>query len=241
MKSKFITLFLLLSAVSCSNDNNNVLQRLNEAPATVREVQGANSLFVLELANNTNGLYGAYVVPSTALLAEYKEDGLSVLISGNVTNNYAAIDGYISEGKGNTVTIDGLYNTVEVTAMSKNDEVPYKNCIPEGVYIDQIYLEGIGYLFIDFIPDEFQKCENMMYITYNRTDDLIAFSADHTEVNYSGNICNFPDFAKELEISSMGTPIYYRGILHVTGMYLSIPPYIGGDLILTNMTISNNK
>ena len=125
MKSKFITLFLLLSAVSCSNDNSNVLQRLNEAPATVREVQGANSLFVLELANNTNGLYSTYVVPSPALPAEYKEDGLSVLISGDVTNNSVAIDGYISENEENTVTLNGLYNTVEVTAMNEIIEIPF--------------------------------------------------------------------------------------------------------------------
>ena len=124
MKSKFITLLLLLFAVSCSNDNNNVLQRLNEAPATVREVQGANSLFVLELANNSNGLYSEYIVPSSALSAEYKEDGLSVLISGDVTNNSVAIDGYISEDKGNTVTLNGLYNTVEVTAMNEIIEIP---------------------------------------------------------------------------------------------------------------------
>ena len=113
---------LLLFAVSCSNDNNNVLQRLNEAPATVREVQGANGLFVFELPNNSNGLYSAYIVPSPALPAEYKEDGLSVLISGDVTNNFVAIDGYISEDKGNTITLDGLYNTVEIRTMSVQDQ-----------------------------------------------------------------------------------------------------------------------
>jgi hypothetical protein len=121
---KIIAILLLVFAVSCSNDNN-IVQKLTQAPAIVREVKGANDLFVFDLQNSNNGLYSQYIVPSAALPADYKQDGLPVLISGDVTNNSVAIDGYISESKGNNITLSGKYNTVEVTTMSKNEGETY--------------------------------------------------------------------------------------------------------------------
>ena len=119
MKKIIIFTLGLLLAASCSKDNGNIVKRLNNAPAIIREVKGTNGLFVFELSNNDNGLYSQYVVPNGTLPAEYKEDGLSVFISGDVTSNYVAIDGYISENqnKGNTITLNGNYNAIELRTM----------------------------------------------------------------------------------------------------------------------------
>ena len=140
MKKVIIFTLGLLFVASCSNDNDNIVKRLAQEPATVREVKGANNLFVFELPNNDNGLYSQYVVPSGALPAEYKEDGLQVFISGDVTSNYVAIDGYISESKENyselcahcdsvvniTINLNGNYNIFELRTMVA-DENDYSN------------------------------------------------------------------------------------------------------------------
>jgi hypothetical protein len=91
---------------------------LAQAPAIVREAKGANNLFVFDLQNSNSGLYSSYIVPSAALPADYKQDGLPVLINGDVTNNSVVIDGYISESEGSNITLSGQYNTVEVTTMN---------------------------------------------------------------------------------------------------------------------------
>ena len=126
----------------------------------------------VELANNSNGLYSAYVVPSATLPAEYKEDGLSVLISGDVTNNSVAIDGYISESEGNAVTLNGLYNTVEVTAMITS----------------LLSLEGTKWklvtLLVPFTPDgpiwyDYSKYD----IVYEfRTNNVLTVSGETTDI-----------------------------------------------------------
>ena len=118
MKNFKILLFLFV--VACSNDNN-IVQRLAQEPAIVREVKGANNLFVLDLQNANSGLCSSYIVPNTTLPADYKKDGLPVFISGDVTSNFVAVDGYISENDGNTITLNGKYNKVELTTMNVKD------------------------------------------------------------------------------------------------------------------------
>jgi len=120
---------------------------------------------------------------------------------------------------------------------NKNDVsvVPYKECTNES-FIDTISMEGVGYLFVDSIPAELQKENNVMYIIYNKEDNLAAFSVAYpTEAIYNGNICNFPDFAKEWEIPVEGKQIYYKGELYVAGIFWSVPPHIGGNLILVTL------
>ena len=117
MKNFLILLFLFV--IACTNDNN-IVQRLAQEPAIVREVKGASNLFVLDLQNANSGLYSSYIVPNTTLPANYKKDGLLVLISGDVTSNSVAVDGYIAESEGNIITINGKYNMIEVTTVSKN-------------------------------------------------------------------------------------------------------------------------
>ena len=124
MKKISILTLGLLFAVACSNDNDNIVKRLAQEPATVREVKGANNLFVLDLSNTNNGLYSQYIVPNGALPAEYKQDGLSAFISGNVTNNTVAINGYILDDIGNSVILNGIYNTFDVKTMSES--IPFE-------------------------------------------------------------------------------------------------------------------
>ena len=114
--------------------------------------------------------------------------------------------------------------------------VPYKRCIYEEDYMDTVSIEGAGYLFINSIPAGLQKEENVMYIIYNKEDNSATFSAVYpTEAIYNGNICNFPNFAKEWKIPSDGKQIYYKGELYVTGRYAAWPPHTGGNLILTTL------
>ena len=260
MKAQLIfILALLLSAVSCSNDNSKVLQRLNEAPATVREIQGANNLFVIELANNTNGLYSEYIVPSSALSAEYKEDGLSVLISGDVTNNFVAIDGYVSEGKGNTVTLTGQYNALELTTINKNEgDVSFYLC-QLGTNTDTLPIKGEAYLFNDSIPnfmktevmEKYEKSGYAAWIVYETINELVHGTDFMVMMSERGvykiatlylytpadmgryYICNYPDFAREWKVPEIGQKVYYEGKAIYLGGYASNPTRSGYDLGLT--------
>ena len=138
----------------------------------------------------------------------------------------------ISQEEVNVIFING----VQFYCYNENYsvEIPYVECVHEGDYMDTVHMEGIGYLFVNSIPAELQKDNDVMYIIYNKENNSTAFSAAYpTEALYNGNICNFPDFAKEWEIPTEGKQIYYKGELHVTGMYASWPPLVGGDLILT--------
>ena len=123
---------MLLFVVACSKDNN-IVQRLAQEPAIVREVKGASNLFVFDLLNENNGLYSSYIVPSTALPAEYKQDGLYVVISGDVTSNSIAIDSYIADDDGNSITLNSRYNNFELTDISlyRGGDVAYKPCLCE--------------------------------------------------------------------------------------------------------------
>ncbi|MDL2256754.1 InlB B-repeat-containing protein [Bacteroidales bacterium OttesenSCG-928-I14] len=112
-------------------------------------------------------------------------------------------------------------------------EIPRIECEHEGVYIDTTKMEGIACLFVNTIPVELKKEDNIMYIIYNKEDNLVTYSLHTADAFYEGNICNFPDFAKEWEIPIGGKQIYYEGELYVNGIYWSAPPYISGDLILT--------
>ncbi|GEM_PF-1612199 len=127
-------------------------------------------------------------------------------------------------------------NKLEITP--ETSEVPRVECVHEGDYIDTINMEGIGYLFVNSIPAELQKDNDVMYIVYNQEDNLATFSAVHpADALYDGKICNFPDFAKKWKIPVEGKLIYYKGELYVTGGFFSWPPNIGGDLILTTLKL----
>jgi len=113
-------------------------------------------------------------------------------------------------------------------------EIPYVECAHEGSYLNTINLEGTGLMFVDSVPVKLQNKKGIMYIIYDREQDVATFSADYTpKAQYNGNICNFPDFAKKWKISSGGKQIYYQGKLYETGVYPMGIPIIGGDMILT--------
>jgi len=142
----------------------------------------------------------------------------------------------ISQDKVNVIFINGVQVYCYNGNGNNEGDVPYKECTHEDDYMHTIQMKGAGYLFINFIPVELQKENNVMYIIYNQEDHSTTFSARYpTEAIYNGNICNFPDFAKEWEIPTDGKQIYYEGELYVTGMYADWPPHTGGDLILTTL------
>ena len=210
----FSILLTLLVVSACSNDNNNVLQRLNDEPAIVREVKGANNLFVFDLLNYNNSLYSSYIVPSNALPVEYKEDGLSVIISGDVTTNSLAIDGYISEGKGNSVILGGKYNMFELITMSKNEgEIYYVVGYDGNREIDnhKETAKSGGYLFISENLKDSLYANNLIfegdvYRYGDLLDGIIDFPME--SMTYNGTYCGerfFPEeyrFAFKVQINS---------------------------------------
>jgi len=146
-------------------------------------------------------------------------------------------------------TINGiLQNEVNVIFINGvqvycyNEEIPYVECVHEGDYMDTVHMEGIGYLFVNSIPAELQKDNNVMYIIYDKENNSTTFSSVYSFStlpairNLNGNICNFPDFAKEWEISTEGKKIYYKGEFYVGGGY-NYPFHMFGDLILTTFKI----
>jgi hypothetical protein len=106
-------------------------------------------------------------------------------------------------------------------------------------YIDTNNLNGTGYVFLNSVPSELQNKKNVTYIIYNETTHLATFSADYPEASYNGDILNFSEFTTGWKIPDEGMQIDYAGRLYQLGIYLSVPPMIGGLLILT--TLKNNE
>jgi hypothetical protein len=102
-------------------------------------------------------------------------------------------------------------------------------------YIDTNDLSGTGYVFADSVPSELQDKKNIMYIIYNETTHSATFSAVYPEAFYNGDILNCTKFTKGWEIPAEGIQINYAGILYQMGIYWSVPPRIGGYLVLTRL------
>jgi hypothetical protein len=73
-----------------------------------------------------------------------------------------------------------------------------------------------------------------MYIIYNEITHSATFSVDCPEAFYNGDILNFFEFTKGWKIPVEGIQINYAGILFQLGIYWSMPPRIGGYLVLTS-------
>jgi predicted nucleic-acid-binding Zn-ribbon protein len=104
----------------------------------------------------------------------------------------------------------------------------------ESGFVDTNELSGTGYVFADSVPTELQNKKNIMYIIYNKTTHSANFSAVYPEAFYNGDILNFSEFTKGWEIPVEGIQINYAGILYQLGIYWSMPPRIGGYLVLTS-------
>ena len=243
-KTKFISSLLLMFAVACSNENN-VLQILQNEFAIVREVKGTNNLFVFDLQSDNTGLYSSYIVPSNTLHAEYKEDGLSVFISGDITNNSIAIDGYVSEGKGSSVTLSGKYNMFEITTMSKGEggKVPFKACPCENQPLTEVQFPlGIeAYLFREPVTEQMLReppLRKQWIVFDSETGNAYLWiqSGIPGSVPGIGRICNFPDFAKEWDIPETGLKVYFEGLTYEICQGGCLGNVNCFDLILTNLT-----
>ena len=122
-----------------------------------------------------------------------------------------------------------------------DDNVSYAICPHEGGYMDTTKVEGYAYLFNDSIPEliniELQKNWNTFdstaWIIYNRNTNAAILYASSKKERSTGNICNYPEFARQWQIPLDGQQVYYKGINFKTGEYLSAPASVGYDVVLT--------
>ena len=215
MKKIFILTLGLLFAASCSNDNDNIVKSLDNEPVTVREVQGANDLFVFELPNTNAGLPNSYIVPSSTLSAEYKQDGLFTFISGNVTNNSVVINGYILDDIGNSVTLNGNYNTVEVKTMSE--------LIPFTEY--SLYETGCWWT-------NYEQNKVIIINSEEELDKHIACSGSDTypEIDFSKHTLLFASGSTSYGVSNVSGKVYY-----ISGKYV-----LNVEVLLNDTTAISN-
>jgi hypothetical protein len=200
MKIMKFFLPLLLLAVSCSNDNDKVVQTLDNEVAIVREVKGATGLFIFDLSSHSSGLYTSYIVPAGTLLAEFAKDGFPVVISGNITNNTIAVNGFILNGDGNETSLNGRYNTLELTTMSETTLLKGTKWKLAGIVDSQTSS------LKELEPKECKKCYTLIFdtdstfLTYTGSNDLgggyIIDCAKHSfQITYFGGtkVCEIDD------------------------------------------------
>ena len=108
------------------------------------------------------------------------------------------------------VVLTGSFYSCEKKAEA-GSEVPFKPCPCEVERSGLAQFHGEAYLFKDSIPLEFQRSsEDDIIIWYSEIDQVTFFRQFH------GNICNFPDFAKEWAILQNGCKVYLKGIMYPT-------------------------
>lgn len=103
----------------------------------------------------------------------------------------------------------------------------------EGSYLNILKLQGNGRLFLDSIPVKLVSQNNVTLIVYYPEQDSAIFKLSNPEAIYNAEICNFPDYAKHWEIPLQGKTFSFEGDFYEEGRYLSVPPYIGGKMVLT--------
>ncbi|GHT65201.1 hypothetical protein AGMMS50239_24440 [Bacteroidia bacterium] len=128
-----------------------------------------------------------------------------------------------------------LYKQVSTEDLSENNNKKVK-------------LEGHAYLFINSVSDETmgklqqERDESgiVAWMVYNNQTNSATLHILSQKENSTSIIKNYPEYAKQWEVSSAGQKIYYRGDAIWTGAYLSVPPFVGYDLELTLLEKSKN-
>jgi hypothetical protein len=100
-------------------------------------------------------------------------------------------------------------------------------------YVDTIYLQGNGYLFLNAIPSELESQNNVAFVVYFPEQDNAIFRAMYPDAIYNADICNFHDYAKHWEIPLQGKAFSFKGDFYEEGRYLSVPAHVGGKMVLT--------
>jgi hypothetical protein len=128
-----------------------------------------------------------------------------------------------------------------IEANETEGDLPYLACPHEGEYLDTVKLVGEAYLFNDSVPDlakiELQEkrttSDFVAWIIYNQDIDVATLYTSSSKEESSSIICNYPEFAKHWNISLNGQNVHFEGTMYKTGEYLSVPPIVGYDMILT--------
>jgi hypothetical protein len=86
--------------ISCATcENKEIIMVLDNEPAHIKEITfpatDVFGFFAFELDVQYNGIHGKFIVPCSKIPDEYHIDGLSVKISGNITNCIHSIDDYL--------------------------------------------------------------------------------------------------------------------------------------------------
>jgi hypothetical protein len=136
----------------------------------------------------------------------------------------------------------GMSSCESIKSNDENIPISYTSCNYEETYSDTIMMDGISYLFNDSIPkrieNELRQEGNSDYaawIVYVRgIDTATLYIVSKKEISTS-TICNYPEFAKKWKTPFNGLQVYYAGTALETGRYLSVPPMVGYNFILTTL------
>jgi len=126
-----------------------------------------------------------------------------------------------------------------------DENVPYQEvCDEHLICIRTFELIGVLDFYTDSIPEQLKNNIFAKYMIYDRKNDKGSVQIyDDMVTNVpvmflcNGNICNFPDFAKEWRIPSEGIKIYYKGTFYYRGGYDSSPVKKFGSLVLETLVI----
>ena len=114
-------------------------------------------------------------------------------------------------------------------------------------YLGEYEVKGKAHLFHSEISDlqqEEMMKERMLtghvaWIVFSPTTDFAVLNILSEKETSTSTICNFEEYANFEEYLDgtgayqEGMEVYYEGIAYETGRYLTVPPHVGYNLVLT--------
>jgi hypothetical protein len=233
------------SAATFSNTSWKLAGFMNVAAGTLTEAEpkDCEECFTLSFEtdstftgkSSTNELYGEYAL-------DYQTSTIQIINLGG-TKIGETPDGY--KYMDSLRAIHSFSITETALKLYYNNGKEYLLYVKAGESnIGTANLQGTAHVLTGSAPSELQQEMNIMYIIYDKITHSATFSVSFPQAEYVGDIINFSEFAEGLEIPDEGIEIDYTGILYQKGMYLSMPPLIGGSLVLTackNKNIKSNN
>ena len=135
-----------------------------------------------------------------------------------------------------------FYSCAERAESSDVGDVPFELCLRDERGSDELIdVKGEAYLFCESIPDAIKAKLSQRYtawIVYGGDSEyeIGNIATLHLSSQYDIGtyyICNYPDFAKQWEVSLTGQKVYFEGKAYLLGQYLSVPTISGYDFGLT--------
>jgi hypothetical protein len=114
--------------------------------------------------------------------------------------------------------------------------VPYKPCDCEKAEMEfgRELFKGEAVFFKDLSEEQrnekIYQSNNRIILYDTETDNAVLYA--YSDILYQCYICNFPDFAKEWDITQDGQRVYYNGT-----MYHACDPYGTADRVYTDMVL----